>query len=511
MVSDHLESIDEAIRAGNAVEALTQLKNINPKSLTRAHLSVYANLCRRLGESNEAIKCLRPYVRSSAKNPQIASDAENLEYGAALINLGAVSEGIRLLDSLSESKHPLKLLYTSFGFISQWRYLEAATVLEAYVGHPEVLEYQALTAKANLLSCYVFAQTFEKVDVLIDELLERSEKSKSALLHRRISLLAVQSHIFRNQWTKAQEFIAKAENSLGTSASPLDYLLLTKWKLILKLNTQQPGDALLGELSDLRTTAQKLKSFETLRDLDFYQSIFFNDRALFEHVYFGTGYESYKAKMLSAYRDRQGCELALPESYRWELLPSNPERGVTNKSNNEDWIDSRTGKNSFSDSYLNNEKMCHKFFQLICSDFYRSLSLYQVYDVLFDEAFFNPISTPNKIRQIVYRLNKWLADNSIPLEVHSEQHFFNIRAHQPLSIVVGRQKAQHPKYEAFLAELNSVFGDKNFSSLEAQKALKVSRRKISYLLKDCVELGVIEWIERGPKSKYQIINPISQL
>ncbi len=496
-MSKSLSEIETLVREGKTSEAIKEIQAVKRSTVTRQEVALFANINRRLGKTHTAIKALRPFVRASSKNPQQASISEKLEYSMALIKLGAVSEGLRILDKISSDEAPLKLLYSAFGLISHWDYEQAAEVLEAYCAHPQADSYQLQTAKANLLSCYAFASNQKQSEPLVEELLSSTRASQSILLKRHILLQATQIHIFNGQWELARKRLDEVKASLDSDDKGLDLLLLLKWNLVLDLFINGGTPELKERFYSFRARAADYSNSEMSRDLDFYEALFFKDEKLMIHLYFGTRYSSYKEKIKTNFKAQHNRELQIPEEYEWNLTDDS-------SAANAGWLRIQDGRNSYSEDFLKKNQMNQKLLSLLSGDFYKKPNLYQIHDELFDEDFFNPNSTPKKIRQAVYRLNQWLHSSKIPVEVNSKAQFFSLNAQQPIRIIISSSGGSDPTLKSFCKTLKNYFSDKEFTSKEAAIKLDIPRRTISHTLKQCIGENLITQTAFGPSSKFKV-------
>ncbi len=474
------------------------MHELDPKDLGREDTWFFANLMRRIGDGDAALKVLRPYVRPSVKNQVLASSEEKLEYAMALIKVGAINEALRLLDGIDPLKYPNRSLYASFGHISQWNYLAAARDLESYLSHPDVEEYQRLTARVNLLSCYIFVGNLDGAKPLLDALLESTRLSGVLRLRRNILNLAAQAAIALGDWEAARQVLDEAASTLTGQGASLDQALIDKWSLVLALNRDGPHAHLEERLWQLRQRGLQIASHELVRDMDYYRGLFFKKLPLLNHVYFGSPFASYREKIREAYAKMHGESFSTPDVFAW--VP-----GEQDAHKAKGWIRVADGRNSFGASYLKPEQLKQKLFVLLAKDFYRPVGLYQIHDELFDdEQYFNPLSTPKKIHQILFRLNEWFREAGIPMEAASKEHFFALSPLSPLQVLVGQEKTVDPKLADFCARLRTAFGQVEFRSQDVCERLGLVRRTATELLKKCVEEGLLTHLGGGPTSRFTL-------
>ena len=67
---------------------------------------------------------MHPFVRDETLNVAIKSPAQ-VEYAAALIQLGLVAEGNEMLSHLNEDLYPEAQMHRVLGLFQEWNYLDA--------------------------------------------------------------------------------------------------------------------------------------------------------------------------------------------------------------------------------------------------------------------------------------------------------------------------------------------------------------------------------------------------
>lgn len=503
MRRSELADIDKLIQAGQIEESKALLSAINSKKVGREDLNYLANLLRRTGQADESLKILRPFVRPKSKTPQKATISEIFEYAISLISLGAINEGTKLLEPISEKEHPEKLLHLAFARIFLWDYSGAANLLENYTSLSKDNNYSLLVAKVNLLSCYVYLLEYEKSEKLLNFLLEKTHDIHHKRLKCSIYRFKTQLHLSKNEIDLAKEALEKSQ-TYTESKDSLDNLLYEKWTAIIQLQAFGPTQQAHANLLTVRAKAHTLQSIETIRDIDFYEALYFNDKEKLLFVYFGTPYESYRNKIIKSYKRLHKTDFLIPPTYS-RLI--NPEKGNNkNETKAAGSLKIHNGVNSFSKETLRSGQLIQSLLALLSSDFYKPVELYKIHNDLFANDYFNALSTVTKIRQLVHRLNSWFKESHIPLEVHSKKGFYNLAALKPIEIHFSLEKAPDIKIEELFSKLKNKISDKTFSSKEASKILQIPYRSFMEYLREAHTSNIIEKIGSGPKSKYQFKN-----
>ena len=502
MSEDLLKEVDDLIRASSLAEAISLIGTIDQKSLKRSSMAQYANLSRRLGNTTDAIKALRPYVRPKAKDPQKPTEEERIEYAMALIKLGALNEGVKIQDSVDGAAHPNKFLYASFAEITRWNYTDAATLLENFVAHPEVDDYAKITAKVNLLSSYIVIDEPEKTVALIDDLLRLTSTEATKRHHRNVLMLAAQFYVLQNDFIKSTKYMNNAIELMGAK-SIFDTLMIKKWDLVQRINQKGVDDSVASEISELRSGALGIRNYEMVRDADYLKAIYLQDDKLLEYLYTGTPFTNYREKIVRNFEKFSQKDFPEFSTYRWALSAAG--QGPEINQEREDFLNIQTGENSFTDLTLRPHLLSQKFLALITRDFYRPLDLYKVHDELFNETYFSLISTPRKIYQIVYRLNVWFDEADIPIQITSKKNYFSIQATQPLSLVIDRHASVlDSKLVEFCHDIVESCGHNWVSSTQVSEALNLPQRTATKWLKEAFTEELLEKQGAGPKTRFRV-------
>ncbi len=503
MSEDILKKVDDHIRSSNLSEASIILGTIDPKALKRASLAQYANLSRRLGHTDDAIKVLRPYVRPKSKDPQSSTVDERMEYAMALIKLGALNEGVKILEPVDGDKYPNKFLYVSFAEITRWNYPDAASYLEKFVKHSQVDDYSKITAKINLFSCYIVMDVPEKAGALLEDLL-RITSAEVAKRHRRNVLsMAAQFYVVQQNFEKASEFMGQAIEMMGVKTS-LDLMLLKKWDIVLRIHQAGANTFIFDEINQLRKAATDIRNYEVVREADYLKAIYFKDEKLLEYLYMGTPFNSYKEKIVRNYEKVYQKDFPIWNSYRWALSEAGHGPEIVAAGN--DFLNVKNGDNSFSDLSLRPGLLGQRLLSLLTKDFYRPLGLFMVHDELFNENYFSPNSTPRKIYQMIYRLNCWFSEASTPLQIETKNNNFSLLAKQPLALIIGENKMIDIKLREFSDNIARCFNDAWFSRSEVAIALNLPTRTATKWLGDACKDGFVEKQGAGPKTRFRILN-----
>ncbi len=497
-MEETLANVDRLIRAGDLASARLELLKINSKKVQKPYLAKLANLYRRTGQTELAINSLRKTIRPSGKKVSSASAEDKVEYAMALIKLGTINEGIRLLESVDGTDTPNKHLYLSFAHITRWDYNKAATQLETYISHLKVDEYSRLTAKVNLLSCYIFLEKFEEGMSLVLELLEKTDKPEFSRLNRNILYLESQIFLAQGQYSQSRKILSRIISKTA-SISSNDQLLAQKSNLVLELHEKGSSKEVLASFEKLKLSATELGNFEAIRDIDYHVALYTKDFTLLHYVYFGTPQSSYKNKIKVNYKNLYKEELIIPKNFEYLPNPNSQENLVQMGH-----LSMFDGTHSFSDLRINPDSLIHKLLGLLVKDFYRPLGVFQIHDELFNEHYFNLVSSPKRVTQITYRLNQWFLEAGVPLIAESKKEIYTLRSLSPIAVVVSTQKSIPLHLQLFQKELHKAFGNNWFASSEASRELAIAQRTATRNLNEGLGAGLLEKSGLGPKTRFKI-------
>jgi hypothetical protein len=465
---------DKRIRIGQGQLARAELLTyLGQQAVARQSCVAVASLCRRTGLADRSVKLLWPYVRpdGSSKNkykysykdkyeyedkdksPSImrrtpshlqlhTTSLEKAEYAAALVQIGAELEGLEILAQIDPVQVPRVYLYSALAHFSRWDYLKSVPLLEAYVAHPELSNYERRVGQVNLAAANVALDVeYPSLDVLIKQTKDEGLmllhanlleiKSQFLLAHNRLKearLCLEQAALFMEEmgqtdvlfikkWTcvlRAKEIITYINRSMNT-----DINREIEFDIDTDIDRDQMGCADLSDvqrfrlalgaartdLLRLRDVALSMGHSETVRDIDFHliqifrdsdfgsQKVDANNRVC--HLYFGSPFESYRSRIESQlhYKSKTHYDWQLSEQSTFILDPLHAP-------------DLKTGM------------LLQRLLFALCKDFYRSQRVVSIHAELFPGRHFNPLSSPAVVHQAIKRLRIWARKTRVPLEIY---------------------------------------------------------------------------------------------
>jgi hypothetical protein len=201
-------------------------------------------------------------------------------------------------------------------------------------------------------------------------------------------------------------------------------LLIEKWKAILELASSKMnlGETRVYSESDARKTllkiqvkARELREWETVRDCDFHLARYTQDLQLGRHLYFGTPFDAYRARLI------RKLGINRPDAAeRFDLQIGS--RG------NEFKVDVVSGKSSARNTSLKFGQIPQRLLALLVSDFYRPYRIATLHADLFPDRHYHPLHSPVVLRQAILRLRKWLSESKIPLQIEEDQSTYRLKA-----------------------------------------------------------------------------------
>jgi hypothetical protein len=491
---EFIQTLEELVRGGRAGEARQILRAQNLSQIPREGRKDLANLARRAGAPEIAIRILNPVVRPNEGKPESATDQEKAEYAVALINHGAVPEGLEILEALRPDTLPEALLYRSFGLFARWDYLEAIPLLKNYIKGP-LTDYQRLVGNVNLAAALIVEKKSGEAQKVLETALQESKRLNAHLLNGNCLELSAQLAIQREAFTDAKNHLERAADVLRRAGN-IDEFFVKKWMAILALKKKPKSAEAALAVRRIRSEAIKKSHWETVRDCDFYLSLCRSDSGLATHLYHGTPYEGFRRR-IKAEAPRQ----EIPAEYVWQLGRSPGDR----------IFDLERGREARRGDGIKVRQLPHRLLQALASDFYRPLRTATLFSILFQGEYFNPDNSPARIYQALSRLRIWLTETGIPLLIDESAGYFSLRSEKPYGILTRLRSEQaeniRGRSESLFEALREIMKDRSFSSREAGEALGISLRSAIRLLNWASKTRLVTSRGRRRACRYTISQP----
>lgn len=459
------KKIEDLIRDGNFVAAEKLLRQIKLKNIPRQDILAYANLANRCGQIKLSVKILTPIILSDKPGAQPPSSEEKAQYASGLRKLGAVSAAQEILRAIDPAQCPKAALELAFCYFNQWKYESAIPLLERYVAGLARESYERSVGLINLLSAYIFERRLGDAAAVIAELQKQIETRP--LLYGGFLELSAQLEIARGEWDTALSLLEHATKLLKNAERSVPRLLIEKWKAVARA---LKSGGVSPELQAIKQEALTIRHWETVRDCDFHLASLAGDKTALIQLYFFTPYDGFRKKIVEAL----GRDVLIPQVWHWGKSGGtvlNPLRG------------------SLSDgrAQLPVGQAVHRFLILLCSDLYRPVTLVCAFSKLFPEEYFNPVSSPNRIHQVVRRFRKWVEKNSLPLELQEIDGTYKLILTGAMSVAIPREPLPLDAKELEFIWLRELFNLEQFTAKDVIEATGLSRSSAHRLLQWAVQ------------------------
>jgi hypothetical protein len=439
-----LEKCEALVREGRGREATLGLKRVKSvASVPRGDKLGYANLCRRTGLISRGLRALHPVVRPQRAVGEPASAQETAEYAALLQRAGATPEALLILNGLETRATPQVLLFRAFCHFNRWDYEAAEPNLREYLGLA-LTPYEKTVGQINLASALLVNGKWKEAGALLDELIAAALAQNYGRVAANALEMRAQARLSAGEFAAARADLNQAEELLRAESAQ-DVQFVHKWNAV--------GEALengnLGKLLAYRARNVRQGIWENVREADLYLlRAKFHPRR-FEHLYFGTPFAGYRARILRTLKTE------VPAA-RYYLF--GPGRGAV--------VDAESAGPT---------PKIQAAVSLLVSDFYRPYSAAGIFSELYPGEFYNVETSPNRVRRLLGRTAAHFRGQGWPLAVVQRAGRFHLKFLGPLRFLVPRDPSMRDANELRLARLSSQFGTADwFRTQDMREALAMS-------------------------------------
>ena len=461
------EEIDQWLRAGRNDEVRAKLQEVVPAKVPRERLADWANLARRAGLPSLSLRLLRPIIRIKRSLGDQPTFKERASYAASLAAVGALSEAHGMLDGAASEMVPEVQLFSGFCYVHSWDYAKALPFFERYLTLSQPSEFQKVVAKVNLAAAHCFLEGYDEVKALTESIIIDSQKNDWLVLQIEALLLSAQASILRSRWSDAKADLARAGEL--SPAKSLNQLLVDKWSLILGVRRDGYKSEVEKQLTKLSVQARERKFWELVRDCDYHLAIEKKDQALVERVYFGTPFAAYRERLLEMSR-----EFFTPRaSHEWRLGEKpGPKLDISKSSTKE---------------IKRQNPIAMRVLRSLASDFYRPLKIGCLFNDIYPEEFYDPDSSPTRVKTALSRTRTHLKDLGFPLEIRCVKQDYYLASEAPVDLKVRLEYPEADSQSAlppdFLSKLRKTFHHKAFSSAQAAEIFGITPIKAQRFLR----------------------------
>ncbi|HEX4925669.1 MAG TPA: hypothetical protein VFV50_16360 [Bdellovibrionales bacterium] len=467
-----LDETDRDIRKGRLGAARQKLRSLDLKKLRRGIFARVANLARRAGLPHISVRLLNPIVRPKRIMIEPAGATEIAEYAAALIDAGAVDEGLQLLRALDSKKDPQILLYQAFGMFTRWDYAGAVPLLKAYINTTSNT-YQALVGKVNLAASLVTLGHASEAKPLLRELLELTKAEGHLRLHGNCLELSAQMHFGRGEFAKAKAFLARASEALDQSGG-LDEFFVNKWNTFLEMAERPVEPQDYKSLGSVKAIARRKHHWEGIRDCDFFLAKKLNDRALLTHLFYSTPHEGFKNRVRAVLTN-------IPQEYIWNVKKQLKRPPA--------YFDLATATDSRSGAQLKPGQLLHRCMTILASDYYQPMRVATLFANLYPNEYYDPETSPFRVHQALERSRKWFLANGIPLAIREHRGFYFLSADS--SYGIRKILANQSPLEIKLMELLRAVSGTEFTAAEVARLSGKPLRSVQRLIQEGLNSGLL--------------------
>jgi hypothetical protein len=463
-----IDELDKLLRSGRGAEVRKVLLQLDSQKVSREQLADWANLSRRSGMVAHSLRLLRPVLRLKKNLGQSATPKERASYAASLGAIGALSEAFSVLDGLEGSSIPEVQLFYGFTNVYSWNYASAAPFFRRYSQLEGPSEFQRTVSLVNLAAAHCFLENYSEALVLTESLIRESELNGWVVLQTEAHLLAAQALLNNSCFTESQAHIDRAWKL--SAENNLNLLNVEKWRALLSLKIDGPTENVLSRLDELKNEARASRSWEITRDCDYHLGLETQDRGVLERVYFGTPFVAYRNRLLQASADWFKPRAA----FTWCL---NQNRGPI--------ID--LAKDPRENTSRREDSVFTRALRALSSDFYRPLKIGCLFNAIYPGEFYDPESSPIRVKTALSRTRALLQDQNQPLEIRCLKQDYYLASEAPLNL---RVKIEYPTRSGepelppeLLRQLRKEWPHKSFSCTQASKVLAIPSVRTQRLLK----------------------------
>lgn len=483
----HLELISECeghLRDGRADLVARNVGGIALAKIPRSLRLPFANICRRANLIQQGLRILAPIVREDRRHRlRDATPDELAEYAFLIMKNGSIGEAQRLLQTIEPKECANATLYAGFCHMMRWEYREALPYFETFLSlKPEL--YQATIAKVNFAASLITLAEFPRALELLAEIEKDSRSKGFSRLLANAQELRAQIHLAKKDYSRCEADLEEAKRILSTETTS-DQLFVSKWHALLTAARSSS----IEPIESFRRQAEERGHWESLRDCDYHSlKIRFDDK-LFSHLYYGTPYPAYRARLAN------------------ELGYCPPEANFLHGDAGADLIfDLKFGTVRSGDAASGEkiEMKIHQVFQVLFQDFYRPAQIGTLFGELFPDEYYDPFSSRNRVHQNLWRARAWAKDR-LPLQIEEVRGRYRAVMTGPMAVILPAQAELADKKRILWESLKVSFsGWERFKSSEAMSALGLSHTSFRRLAKWALETGRLERTGKSAETWYRI-------
>jgi hypothetical protein len=233
-----------------------------------------------------------------------------------------------------------------------------------------------------------------------------------------------------------------------------------------------------------------------VRDCDYYLALATSHQDLFNRLYFGTPFASFRDRLLR----KAGSSYVRPTTY---LLMSDglvkPER----------IFDLQVGTEVEGTAKLKAGQKLHLLLRGLCRDFYRPVLIGTLFGSVCPGEFYDPANATKKVDELVRRLRLWIKESEFPFEVVVENNSYRLsnlgsvalRVADPIGETTSAVVEAPLNFN--LQKVRQSLENDEFSCARVAEILEMSTRRASTLLSQAVQAGELSRSGEGRATRYR--------
>lgn len=467
--------LEDLIRRGQFAEVERQFNSLQLNKIVRSEACAMATIARRINRPRLVLRILGPIVRTEEQLSRPPSASEKMEYADALRRLGAVEEAHQILSEIDSVENPQVFLHRAFCNFNQWRYAESIPLLNQYISSLEVNSYPYLVAQVNLAAAIVFEERIEEAHHLLQYLRTQTQVQNHVLLNAHSLELSAQVCLLENNWKMAAQHLEAAAPILR-KAGKFQHLLLRKWQAVTdSLQAQQ----ISPKLRNVLKMAQRIHHWETWRDCEYQMIRISHDPQMTQNLYFGTPFQSFRRRIQKI----MAADFSWPDDFVWT---QNQKPTII--------LDVASGRfhGKGGPEALRPAGTLHRLLISLSEDLYVPQSTLSLFSKMFPGELINPITSANRVHQVVKRLRKWMEPFHQSFEIEEVAGGYRFRLIGASGLRVSLHTVNVQSQVLIWNQFREACGRASFPLSEFARVLGISNSKAQGLVRWALQQKLIQ-------------------
>ncbi len=472
-IREALTEIENCIQMGHFSKAKKQMLSIALEEIPRSELLRASNLSRRCGMIHRSLKILGPLVLKQVHRDDPATNGEKADYAFSLNRIGLYQEAENLLEPLRKRNHAGAFFFSSLVHFTRWDYAPAYAFLKEFIGRQEVPEYRRMVGLSNLVSACIYLKKFEEAQRYLDQVLDYAFSEERKLLINLGTEQQAEIFVLTGRFDRASDLLARASKQSKDSGHLLN-LWIAKWQAVMTAKSVQDSRG-KEALERVFLQARSQEEWETCRDVHYHFVSNYQDQNLFNRVYFGTPFGSFKQRLeeLPLYN--------LPEEFSFHIGPKEMNSTLI------DFSQKKVRKKASSQSVKLTEAEWSLLASL-ASDSYKPIKVGELFGEIIKDEYYDPFTSPNRIHQCVFRFNEKVESADLGFKVLGSASGYRLFAEKPVRLIVPQEvKVLSFDDQRLLLLSKKLRHEEAFKASEAKTILEMSERSTNRWLKEKVE------------------------